>query len=164
MRLFVNLQSSINNPSAINNHKFGGAMMLSNQQSTTNNQQSLRVLLVEDNRTYREVFKDFLRQQFQGISIDEAENGDEALQKIKATPPDLIFMDIRLPGTSGLQLTRMIKKEYPNIQIAILTGYDVLEYREAAAQYGACGFLVKESLKWEEVEALVKSITAEGNS
>ena len=71
----------------------------------------LRVLLVEDNRTYREVFKDILRQHFQGISIDEAENGDEALQKIKATPPDLIFMDIRLPGTSGLQLTQMIKKE-----------------------------------------------------
>jgi YesN/AraC family two-component response regulator len=138
--------------------------MLSNQQSSINNQQSLRILLVEDNRIYREVFKDFLRQQFQGISIDEAKNGDEALQKIKATPPDLIFMDIRLPGTSGLQLTQMIKKEYPSIHIAMLTGYDVLEYRQAAAQYGACGFLVKESLKWEEVEALVKSITVAGNS
>ena len=87
--------------------------MLSNHQSTINISTMLRVLLVEDNRTYREVFKDFLRQQFQGISIDEAENGDEALQKIKATPPDLIFMDIRLPGTSGLQLTQMIKKELP---------------------------------------------------
>jgi len=164
MELFVNLQSTINNPSAITNHQSTIRRRGDVKQSSINNQQSLRVLLVEDNRTYREVFKDFLRQQFQGISIDEAENGDEALQKIKATPPDLIFMDIRLPGTSGLQLTQMIKKEHPSIHIAILTGYDVLEYRQAAAQYGACGFLVKESLKWEEVEALVKSITVEGNS
>ena len=124
----------------------------------------LRVLLVEDNRTYREVFKDFLRQQFQGISIDEAENGDEALQKIKATPPDFIFMGIRLPETNGLQLTQRIKKELPKIPIAILTSYDVPEYRQAAAQYGACGFVVKQSLKWDEVEALVKSITVAGNA
>lgn len=124
----------------------------------------LKILLVEDNRVYREAFKDALRGHFPVMSIDEAENGDEALQKIKATPPDLIFMDIRLPGTNGLQLTQMIKKEYPKTAIAILTGYDVPEYRHAAAQYGADGFLVKESLKWEEVEALVKSITAEGGS
>ena len=124
----------------------------------------MKVLLVEDNRIYRETFKDNLRQHFPVVSVSEAGNADEALQKIRGTPPDLIFMDIRLPGTNGLQLTQMIKKEYPKIAIAILTGYDVLEYRQAAAQYGACGFLVKESLKWEEVEALVKSISVEGNS
>jgi CheY-like chemotaxis protein len=49
--------------------------------------------------------------------IDEAENGDEVLQKINAAPPHLIFMDIRLPGVNGLQLTQMIKKDFPNICI-----------------------------------------------
>jgi len=67
-------------------------------------------------------------------------------------------MDIRLPGMNGLQLTQRIKKEYPRIPIAILTGYDFPEYRQAAVQYGADGFLVKESFKWEEVEAFVKSV------
>jgi YesN/AraC family two-component response regulator len=122
----------------------------------------LRVLLVEDNRIYREAFKNNLLQHFPVISVAEAENADEALQKIKATPPDLIFMDIRLPGMNGLQLTQRIKGEFPKIPIAILTGYDLPEYREAALQYGADGFLVKESLNWEEVEALVKSIEQRG--
>jgi len=124
----------------------------------------LRILLVEDNRIYREVFKDALRQHFPTMSIDEAENAEQALQKVKDTTPDLIFMDIHLAGMNGLQLTQTIKKEFPKISVAILTGYDLPEYREAAIQYGACGFFVKESLKWEEVEAFVKSITVEGNS
>jgi DNA-binding NarL/FixJ family response regulator len=118
----------------------------------------LRVLLVEDNRIYREAFKDNLLQHFPGMTVVEAENADEALQKIKGNPPDFIFMDIRLPGMNGLQLTQRIKKEYPRIPIAILTGYDLPEYRQAAVESGADGFLVKESLKWEDVEALVKSI------
>ena len=122
----------------------------------------MKVLLVEDNRIYRETFKDNLRQHFPVMSFSEAGNADEALQKIRGTPPDLIFMDIRLPGMNGLQLTQRIKKEFPKIPIAILTGYDLPEYREAAIQYGADGFFVKESLQWEEIEALVKSIEQRG--
>jgi len=122
----------------------------------------LSVLLVEDNRIYRETFKDNLRQHFPVVSVSEAGNADEALQKIKGTQPDLIFMDIRLPGMNGLQLTQRIKKDFPKIPVVILTGYDLPEYREAAIQYGADGFFVKESLKWEEIEALVKSIEQRG--
>jgi DNA-binding NarL/FixJ family response regulator len=124
----------------------------------------LRVLLVEDNRTYRKVFKENLCQQFPTMLIDEPENGDEAMQKVNAAPPHLIFMDIRLPGMNGLQLTQMIKKDFPNIHIVMLTGYDVPEYRQAAIRYGADGFFVKESLKWDEVEALVRSIPVENTS
>jgi len=118
----------------------------------------LRVLLVEDNRTCREAFKESLSRHFPTLLIDEAENADQALQKIHAAPPHLIFMDIRLPGMNGLHLTQKIKRNFPNIRIAILTGYDLPEYRQASVQYGAEGFFVKESLKWNEVEALVKSM------
>ncbi len=118
----------------------------------------VRVLLVEDNRNYRKVFKDNLCELFPSAIVDEAENGEEALQKINAAPPHLIFMDIRLPGANGLQLTQKIKKDFPKIRIAMLTGYDVPEYREAAVQYGADGFLVKDSVAWDEVRALVKEL------
>ncbi len=91
--------------------------------------------------------------------IEEAANGDEALQKIKEGLPDLIFMDIRLPGINGLQLTQKVKKDFPDINIAILTDYDLPEYRQAAVQYGADRFYVKNSLKWDELEALVQSIS-----
>jgi len=118
----------------------------------------LRVLIVEDNRVYREEFKGSLSIHFPSMVIEEAVDAEEALQKISKTPPQLIFIDMRLPGMNGLQLTQKIKGDFPNVRIAIVTGYDIPEYRQAAAQYGAEAFFVKESLKWDEVKALVKLI------
>ncbi len=118
----------------------------------------LRVLLVEDNDMFREAFKKRLYDDFSFMVIEEAANGDEALEEIRRTPPHLVFMDIRLPGINGLQLTQRVKKEFPGIKIAVLTSYDLPEYRQAATEYGADRFFVKSSFKWDEVEAFVKSI------
>jgi len=120
----------------------------------------LRVLIVEDNHIFREAFKNRLNDNFPSMVVEEASNGDEALQKIGRTPPHLIFMDVRLPGANGLQLTRKIKRDLPGIHIAILTDYDLPEYRQAAVEYGADRFFVKNAFNWGEVEALVKSIPA----
>jgi len=60
------------------------------------------------------------------------------------------------------EVAQRIKEEFPRIFIVILTGYDLLEYRQAAVQYGADTFLAKESLKWQEVEELVKSFELSG--
>ncbi len=118
----------------------------------------LRVLIVEDNLVYRKEFKESLCRHFPFLAVEEAENAEEALQKIDGNPPPLIFIDIRLPGMNGFQLTQKIKKDFPSVRIAVVTGYDTPEYRQAALQYGAEAFFVKESLKWDEIEALVKQI------
>jgi len=118
----------------------------------------LTVLIVEDNQIFREAFKTGLNDHFPSMIVKEASNGDEALQKVDEAPPDLIFMDVRLPGANGLQLTKKIKKDLSGIHIAILTDYDLPEYRQAAVEYGADRFFVKSSFNWDEVEALVKSI------
>ena len=75
----------------------------------------LRVLLIEDNRSYRESFKEHLCDHHPTILIEEAENGEEALEKINEAPPHLVFMDLRLPGMNGLRVTRKVKKDFPNI-------------------------------------------------
>ena len=59
-------------------------------------------LIVEDNLTFRHSLRDVLRERYPLMKFREASDGDEALQMIKDAPPDLIFMDIRLPGESGL--------------------------------------------------------------
>ena len=118
----------------------------------------IRILLVEDNHVFRESFKQSLHDHFPTVVIEEAASGEDALQKVNGHPPPLIFMDLRLPRINGLQATRKIKSAFPDIRIAILTGYDVPEYRGAALKRGAEQFFVKESLKWEGIEALVKSI------
>ncbi len=102
-----------------------------------------RILVVEDINLFREAFKMTLQASFPTIPVDGAANGDEALQKVEAFLPDLIFMDIRLPGENGLELTRKIKATHPNITILILTSYDTPEYREAAPNMGLMVFLPK---------------------
>jgi len=119
----------------------------------------LRVLLVEDNRVYRETFKENLRKHFPSVVIDEAGSSEEALQKIDIAPPHLAFIDIRLPGMNGFEATKRIKAAFPQIRIAMVTGYDLPEYRQAATQYGLDGFFIKKSLNWDEVERLIKSIS-----
>jgi CheY-like chemotaxis protein len=104
-----------------------------------------RILIVEDNAFFLQFLKETLHARFASTDILEAANGEEALQKIKTLPPEAIFMDLRLPGANGLELTRKIKAQYPNIIIVILTNYDLPEYREAAYQSGADHFLSKDS-------------------
>jgi two-component system, response regulator YesN len=118
----------------------------------------LTVLIIDDNQIFREAFKENLVRHFPSLNIEDAVDAEGAFQKIEATPPDLIITDLRLPGMNGLQLTQKIKKSFPNIPIAILTGYDLPEYRQAAIEYGADRFFVKESLKWEEVEEFIGTI------
>jgi DNA-binding NarL/FixJ family response regulator len=116
-------------------------------------------LLVEDNVTFRGSLKETLHSRFPTMNIKEAGDGEEALQKIKASVPDLIFMDIKLPGENGLSLTRKIKIEYPDVVIVILTSYDLPEYREAAFQYHADYFITKASLSTEIVEVVESALS-----
>ena len=120
--------------------------------------EKFRILLVDDNGPFRQTLKGTLQVSFPMIAIDEAADGDEALQKVDAFLPDLIFMDIKLPDESGLELTKKIKTKYPNIILIILTAYDIPEYREAAYQYKANYFLPKGSTSKENILTLVDSI------
>jgi len=119
-----------------------------------------KTLIVEDSTLYRKLLKDTLRSRFPSMEIIEAESGEEAMQQISAHPPDLIFMDIKLPGKNGLELTGKIKAKYPDVTVIILTSYDTPEYREAAAQVKADHFLSKGSSSKEGILALVESILA----
>ena len=119
---------------------------------------SLKTLIVEDNASFREMLREKLQTLSPSMIIYEAAEGNEALQKVDALKPELIFMDIRLPGENGIQLTQKIKERYPNIKIVILTSYDSLEYREAAIRAGGNCFILKDSLGYVQIEKLVKSL------
>jgi DNA-binding NarL/FixJ family response regulator len=118
-------------------------------------------MLIEDNSPFRSVFKEGLKSRFPSMAITEAADSEDALNKIGAVPPDLIFMDIRLPGENGLELTRRIKTDHPEITIIIFTSHNFPEYREAAARYKADYFLSKSSVASEEIFKLVKIILLE---
>jgi DNA-binding NarL/FixJ family response regulator len=115
------------------------------------------ILLVEDNSTFRNSLKEMLSLRFPDLRIGEASDGDEALEKVETANPDIIFMDIRLPGKNGLELTRTIKEVDPGIEVAILTSYDIPEYREAAFQCGASQFFTKGDVGSDEIANFVMS-------
>jgi DNA-binding NarL/FixJ family response regulator len=118
----------------------------------------LNTLIVENNANFRRVLKINLQDLFPSMVIHEAAEGNEALQRVDTFRPELIFMDIGLPGENGLQLTQRIKTSYPDTKVIILTSHDTLEYREAAIRCGANCFITKASLNWEQLETLVKSL------
>lgn len=121
----------------------------------------LKVLIVEDSTLFRQLFKETFHDRFPSVEIYEAVDGEEALLQVETFRPILIFMDIRLPGENGLELTRRIKTYYPDIIIIILTSHDLPEYREAAIRYRANYFFSKGSIATDGISTLVKSILLE---
>ena len=115
-------------------------------------------LIVEDSTIFRTLLKETLQSRFPAMEILEAADGEEAMRQITAHPPDLIFMDIKLPGENGLELTAKIKAEYPHVIVVVLTSYDTVEYREAAVKAKADHFLAKGSSSREGILTLVESI------
>jgi DNA-binding NarL/FixJ family response regulator len=116
------------------------------------------VLVVEDSAIFRTLLKETLQSRFRSIEIFEAAGGEEAMRQIAAHPPDLIFMDIKLPGENGLDLTARIKAEYPRVTVVVLTSYDTQEYREAAVRAKADHFLAKGSSSRQGILTLVESV------
>jgi DNA-binding NarL/FixJ family response regulator len=120
-----------------------------------------RILIVEDHQDFRESLREVLTGRLPQAEIDEAAEGNEVLPKIEAHPPHLIFMDINIPGENGLELTRQIKQDFPQIVVVILTSYDLPEYREAAYRYGANYFLAKGTTNGQKLLGLIESILSE---
>jgi DNA-binding NarL/FixJ family response regulator len=115
-------------------------------------------LIVDDNTKYRQFLVELLCQHFPVMRIAEAGDGDEVWRQVQRDRPDVIFMDIHLPGRNGLELTRTIKDSHPEIVVVILTSYDVPEYQEAARENGASFFLAKSRTSEAEILALVRSL------
>ena len=120
----------------------------------------MRTLVVEDNATFRKTFIEVLRKNFPFMLVEEAVDGVEALRKVEAFMPELVFMDVRLPGETGLAVTKKIRALHPDMPIIILTEYDLPEYRQAALDNGANDFIVKGSLSPRMIETLVESISS----
>jgi len=127
-----------------------------------------RTMVVEDSPSFREIIKYNLQDQFPSMDIIEAADGVEAFQKIDFDPPNLILMDIGLSGENGLELTKKIKADHPDVTVIILTSHDTPEYREAAIRYKADYFFSKAAinngfLKTVKSILLEKGFNADGS-
>jgi DNA-binding NarL/FixJ family response regulator len=113
----------------------------------------IRVLLVDDQALVRAGFRALLDAQDDIEVVGEASDGDEALRLVRRLGPDVVLMDIRMPGTDGLAATRSIVGDdrMADVRIVMLTTFELDEYVFEAIRSGASGFLVKDT---EPVELL----------
>lgn len=116
------------------------------------------ILIVEDNDFFRTSFKEIMRMYVPSLSVEESRDGKDVFAKISKNSPDMIFMDICLPGKTGLELTREIKSGYPDLVISVFTSNDTPEYRRIARECGADYFFKKDALTGAQIAAMLEKV------
>ena len=115
---------------------------------------SIRIFLVDDHAVVRDGLKAILEQQPGMSVVGEAGEGREAVQQCMELMPDVVIMDISIPGLNGIEATRKIRENAPSIQVIILSMYSSNEHIFRALKAGARGYLRKESSLREVVDAV----------
>ncbi|MBU0702970.1 MAG: response regulator transcription factor [Chloroflexi bacterium] len=123
--------------------------------------ETIRVLLADDHSLFREGMANILNAQPDFEVVGEAGDGLEALVKAQELMPDLILMDINMPGCDGLEATQRIKRELPDVTIVMLTVRDEDEKLFDAIRSGAQGYLLKSIRSWDLVELLRGAVRGE---
>ena len=120
----------------------------------------LRVLIADDESKVCQLIEKLVDWDALGMEVVAvAENGIEALEKIKEFHPDIVITDIRMPGYDGLDLIRLGKEEAPKAEFVIISGYRHFEYAQMAIRYGVNAYLLKPIKKDELTETLKRLST-----
>jgi DNA-binding NarL/FixJ family response regulator len=119
----------------------------------------IRVLIVDDQDLIRTGFALILDAE-PGIEVvGEAGDGAEALKAIALKKPDIVLMDVRMPGIDGIQATTKALRDFPDTKIIVLTTFDLDEYAFAALKAGASGFLLK-GMRPAELAGAIRAVSA----
>lgn len=120
-----------------------------------------RILVADDHEVVRKGLMNVLAEAFQPIEVDEAGNGQEAVSKVLRKKYDLVVLDIKMPGKSGLDALKEIKQHRPKLPVVILSMHPEDQIAIRAMRAGASGYLTKESASDELVLAIRKALNGE---
>ncbi len=105
----------------------------------------IRVLIADDHAILREGLKALLSLADDIEVVGEAADGEQAVEQVRALRPDLVLMDVAMPGLGGLEATLAIRRDHPDVKILVLTQYEDAEYVRRFLQAGVSGYLLKKS-------------------
>lgn len=115
---------------------------------------SIRILIVDDHGIVRDGLRLLIEQQDDMEVIEEAADGLEAVGLIRQLKPDVVLMDVSMPGLNGIEATRQIVKDNPDIKVLALSGYSSKRFVTDMLKAGASGYILKENLTGELVRAI----------
>jgi DNA-binding NarL/FixJ family response regulator len=114
----------------------------------------IKLLMVDDHAILREGLRAMLNYYDDIEIVGEAQDGNEAIQKVGELSPDIVLMDIAMPGMNGLEATRLIRQQFPKTRVLVLTQHEDRQYVVPLLQAGASGFMTKRALGTELINAL----------
>jgi DNA-binding NarL/FixJ family response regulator len=118
--------------------------------------EQIKIGIADDHKIFRKGVILSLRQYTNLSFIIEADNGDELIEKLATEKPDVILLDLRMPGKDGVEATKEISKKYPNIRILILTMYEDERFVSHLMENGANGYLLKNAEPAEIKKAILE--------
>lgn len=118
---------------------------------------SIKVLIADDNRLFRELLAICFRETTDIEIVAQAFDGLDVLEKVKLSQPDVVLMDIRMPGMNGITATKILYEEFPKVKVIALTTFNDKIYIKAMLEANACGYLLKDST-FEQLEEAVRQV------
>ncbi len=106
---------------------------------------TIRVLVVDDHPVVRYGVQHLLENDSEVEVVGEADSGPHALQQVARLHPDVVILDMRLPGSDGVEITRQLRRAYPEVKVIVLTAYRDEEYLLGALRAGAHAYLLKQA-------------------
>lgn len=119
-----------------------------------------RVVIVDDSQSFRKAICNILQKKPSLMVVAEAEDGHAGIQAVEKHKPDIVLMDISMPGLNGVDATRIITNRFPDIKVIILTMHADETYSDLCRMAGACHFLAKDCLNEEKLLSAIEHSSA----
>jgi len=135
--------------------------MVQTQRTNTHHKKKSRVLVVDDHPIVRQGLANLIDHEDDLIVCGEAENAAQALDALARLTPDVVIVDITLKSSNGIELTRIIRQQHPQLPVIVLSMHDESVYAERALRAGAQAYLMKEVVAEKVVTAIRKVLRGE---
>jgi DNA-binding NarL/FixJ family response regulator len=123
---------------------------------------AIRVIVVDDHEIFRNGLKMVIGKIPAARIVGEAANGRDFLELIKSTPADIVLMDVEMPFVNGIDATKMVLEDFPDLKIIALTMFNEDQYIQSMLDVGAKGFLIK-NIKKDALENALEAVNNGGN-
>lgn len=121
----------------------------------------IRIIISDDQALIRDGLEMLMKLEKDIEVIGLAQDGAEAIELVAANPPDLVLMDLKMPGVNGVEATRRIRTEYPQVKVLVLTTYNDDEWVFDAIRAGASGYLLKDTPREKVLEAIRGTVSGQ---